>query len=417
MLLMRDVRNVADLLHALGEAQRLILNAEPLKHGPTIGEMYEGLSKDLLSLSLVDEDTPELVIGSGFIEYDDKSLSGQLDCVVAFRTLRPVPNTTRHYFDPRDVLAVIEIKKTAMGADISEAVDHLKPLTEHLWGPPDRIVDAHFSFLTGRIVDVPLDKLPQLYWQLRRCIDLGTSSPLRIVWGFNGYVRHQEFREGVLNAITKEGLQFDQVPNLIISGPHVATVEDGLPWNEHRIVDSWDFISTHVGLPPVYFILECLWARIRLRAESLMDLRGDTTGLPRLRPLLRFVGLDEFEPELCLDPAPENGDMGVETEWKPIELSSEEETAFSFLHTDALRALMRDVVRNGGEEGAKLLAAMHRLVEKRIAKQSLADPEAFYVMDPENIMVATETGVLVNDARSWRFFSWLWAQRSKANES
>ncbi len=43
------IKNVAEMLKGFMKEETAKLNAYELKHGPTIGDMYEGLSADLLN--------------------------------------------------------------------------------------------------------------------------------------------------------------------------------------------------------------------------------------------------------------------------------------------------------------------------------------------------------------------------------
>jgi hypothetical protein len=45
------IRTVADLLSQIVQDQLAILDASEIKHAPTIGDMYEGLSADVLGQS------------------------------------------------------------------------------------------------------------------------------------------------------------------------------------------------------------------------------------------------------------------------------------------------------------------------------------------------------------------------------
>ena len=46
------IHTVADLLFSVAQRERDALDRLDIKHGPTIGDMYEGLTKNLLDKSL-----------------------------------------------------------------------------------------------------------------------------------------------------------------------------------------------------------------------------------------------------------------------------------------------------------------------------------------------------------------------------
>ena len=46
------IKTIADLLRELMVKEAAELDEEPVKHGPTIGAMYEGLARDILDTTL-----------------------------------------------------------------------------------------------------------------------------------------------------------------------------------------------------------------------------------------------------------------------------------------------------------------------------------------------------------------------------
>ncbi len=49
------IKNVADMLQAFWDEERKKLDAQNITHPPTIGEMYEGLTKELLARTLPED--------------------------------------------------------------------------------------------------------------------------------------------------------------------------------------------------------------------------------------------------------------------------------------------------------------------------------------------------------------------------
>ncbi|MER8083592.1 DUF6602 domain-containing protein [Streptomyces sp. NPDC094048] len=74
------IRTVADLLSGIIRDELPKLDDAPVKHAPTIGDMYEGLSSDVLNRAL--PDGLGLRVVSGFARDGHGRLSGQLDCMV-----------------------------------------------------------------------------------------------------------------------------------------------------------------------------------------------------------------------------------------------------------------------------------------------------------------------------------------------
>ena len=226
-----------------------------------------------------------------------------------------------------------------------------------------------------------------------------------------GYKRHSEFRKHLLQALAVDKATLFNLPSIIISDRNVAVLEDGLPWSSSRAVESLPILSTHVGIPPIYFLLEAIWTRIRLRQDLVEQLHGDTIALPRFRPLLSMAWTDgQIDPTVHKDEGDSTSDSD-EFQWAPTELDDEtnEPMHFQFLHTPEVAKLMREVAAGGTEDTKKIQANMTALVNKRLVKQSLRDPTIFKVIAPDNTIIFSprEPRPFVTDARSFRLFRWL----------
>lgn len=103
------IRTVADFLAQLMEAEVARLDQVHIEHGPTVGDMYEGLSADLLRRAVPKQ--LELQIVAGFITDGLGNRSGQVDCMLVRGSGEPIPYTNAFVWPVNDVIAVFEIKK------------------------------------------------------------------------------------------------------------------------------------------------------------------------------------------------------------------------------------------------------------------------------------------------------------------
>jgi hypothetical protein len=74
------IKTVSDILDGFIEEEKKKLDQFDLKHGPTIGAMYEGLTADVLNKAI-----PlhlDLRIESGVIYDDTNTMTGQIDCML-----------------------------------------------------------------------------------------------------------------------------------------------------------------------------------------------------------------------------------------------------------------------------------------------------------------------------------------------
>ena len=154
---MRDdrsmIRSVGDFLLELKDAEAAKLAEVGITHRPSIGEMYEGLSKDLLSRVVPPQLQLELV--RGFIEDGEGGLSGQIDCMLVAGEGRSIPYTDAFIWHVKDVIAVFEIKKTLYGKDLVDAIDHLDGVRE--------LESRYFASLRGSSDEVPRETMESGY--------------------------------------------------------------------------------------------------------------------------------------------------------------------------------------------------------------------------------------------------------------
>ena len=84
-----------------------------IKHGPTIGDMYEGLTKEMLNKAIFKD--LNLKVCSGFICNRENELSKQIDCMIVVGDGIEIPYIKAYKYDISQVIAVIEVKKDLFG--------------------------------------------------------------------------------------------------------------------------------------------------------------------------------------------------------------------------------------------------------------------------------------------------------------
>ena len=88
-------------------------------HNPTIGDMYEGLTKELMEKSIFEG--LELSVVSGKIINDDGVLSRQIDCMIVVGDGEKLPYTDSYIYNINNVIAVIEVKKKLFSKELQSA--------------------------------------------------------------------------------------------------------------------------------------------------------------------------------------------------------------------------------------------------------------------------------------------------------
>lgn len=108
------IRTAAEFLRQLRDQELVRLDNYKMDHKPTIGDMYEGLSAELLGRAIPIELGLRLV--SGFIIDSDGNISGQIDCMLVSGEGENIPYTSDYKWHIKDIIAVLEVKKRLYAA-------------------------------------------------------------------------------------------------------------------------------------------------------------------------------------------------------------------------------------------------------------------------------------------------------------
>ena len=96
---------VAELLEAFRRKEAELLDKQDITHAPTIGRMYEGLTREVLERSIPTD--LDLRVVSGFITNDSGELSKQIDCMLVIGEGEQIPYTDDYKYHISNVIAVI----------------------------------------------------------------------------------------------------------------------------------------------------------------------------------------------------------------------------------------------------------------------------------------------------------------------
>ena len=87
-----------------------ILGAQKITHTVTIGNMYEGPTRELLDKAI--SSALDLSVAHGLIEDAHGDQSREIDCMLVDGPGREIPHTTRRIYALADVVAGVEVKKS-----------------------------------------------------------------------------------------------------------------------------------------------------------------------------------------------------------------------------------------------------------------------------------------------------------------
>ncbi|ABF40666.1 conserved hypothetical protein [Candidatus Koribacter versatilis Ellin345] len=291
------ITNIADLLNRLREAEIARIDAQGIKHTSTIGDMYEGLTSTILQRTL--PKGADLRVVSGFAETASGAMSGQLDCMIVSGSGRKLPYTDAYVWKVKDVLAVIEVKKTLFSDQFATAYDQLRNLLELHWtdfsathgdqidiGPALQAYRLTTGLESPRHADAA--KLPFHLEMLYRTLVVEQISPLRIIFGYRGFASEGSLREAFFDFIEahskQRGFGGSSLPSLIICGKISLVKLIGMPFTAPMDGERW-LIYASSNQNPLYFLLEFIWTKLSHRFSMPEWFMSDLT-LSQLSPVL-----------------------------------------------------------------------------------------------------------------------------------
>jgi len=325
------ITNIYELIQELRKKGLNENAAERESHPVLIGDMYEGLARNLVKESLFAQF--DLRIAGGKIENSNGDRSKQIDCMIAIGDGRPYPNASQHrVYNAKDVVAVVEVKKTLYSKELAEALANVTSAASVLWTDPavnpaaihkgaviKMHADAYRSVrhrpypIAGRVQDglTPQDEV------IYKSLLLDSVLPLRIIWGFYGFKTSRKLREAYVDLLQQQSLPpWVVAPSLCICGDLSIVKANGMPFVQtQRTSATWDFLYSQRNVA-IRNLVNILWYRLsRMYTEDfsllsdgkqyselpLVSLSIDTGGKPTLVPF--DVG-DAVEDESVEQPPP-----------------------------------------------------------------------------------------------------------------
>lgn len=337
------IKTLADLLQVVIEKEKSILETIKISHGPTIGDMYEGLTSNILATAIPPD--LDIEIGTGFISDGHENLSHEVDCIIATGKGIPIPYTNKSTYHIKDVVAAFEVKKTINPSEFEDSFEKMRSIRSLLssWIEADRpqfvsnhpMVERAYKGIRFKVPPTKLDK-HDIESAIFSILQMERLCPARIIIGYDGWAKEASLRNNLYSYLEGKSIGYGvgNFPDLIISGQNTLVKINGFPYMLSEPSDEWPFIcSTHCN--PVLPMLEIIWTKLSLN-HKIGNYWGDDIELEALTPCLwgtllkkddkfgwayRFSDLKEST--LSSSPA--------YTDWAPIEISLEQHVAFSIL--------------------------------------------------------------------------------------
>ncbi|MCK6395778.1 DUF6602 domain-containing protein [Zoogloea sp.] len=273
------IKTVSEMLLAFMKAESKALADYDLKHAPSIGNMYEGLSSKIL-----DSAVPpglDLRVVDGFIVDAQGNMSGQIDCMLVTGEGEQIPYTKSYKWPIWDVLAVIEVKKNLYGAELADSFHHLRQVAESFsnWlfteGGEKRsfsLAPAMRAFSTITGVHAPRyadrESLPEPLQLIYHTLVSEQITPILIVFGYNGYKSETGLREGLYGFLkdrdSGKGYGVPSFPHQITCNGNSLVKLTGQPYMAPMEGDYWTFYGSTKS-NPLWVMIELIWTKIANR--------------------------------------------------------------------------------------------------------------------------------------------------------
>lgn len=417
------ISNVADLLKPFMDEERKKLDAYKMTHGPTIGAMYEGLTKELLQKAIPESMGLEVV--SGFI-YHGETISGEIDCMLVSGAGEQIPYTSKFKWQIQDVIAVLEVKKTISSADLSDSYDHLREVSkmygeyiQSFHGAGEKVniswVYRIFSQMTGRRVSgySEVENLPFDLELMFHTLVNEFLGPVRIVVGHHGWKKEETLRGHIYKLLearknNPHGMGAGSFPQLIIGGNYSIVKANGFPYSPPMHDGMWPILlsSSH---NPVRILLELIFTKLdikfnanlaqdnSLERESMSVCLSAKAVQKSQRSGWEYVFHDFKEKDLKR--------RGSSYEWNPAEITDAQHVAFIRLCEDGYIALDdADFIDFVQMEGG----GVEEFIESLVKTQLVAIQGSKLVLTTINCqVVVTPDGIFAGENHDGQLTVWI----------
>jgi len=336
------IKNISELLLAIRD--KGVGEIEPflkIKHGPTIGDMYEGLTKDIAEKSIFDG--LDLRVVSGKITNSDGVFSDQIDCMIVTGVGEKIPFTEDYVYPINNVVMVIEVKKKLHSSEMSDGYDNLQSVirtqaNDYRQLKGNSIKDAFRSIAKKPLNDLNditgLDYQEQMLYHTLVIEDL---LPVRVIFGYSGFAKENTLRTKFIEYLTqhlstsdnpKYGYGPNSFPNLIVAGDYSLIKTNGMPYSIHTDgVKGFCWMASYRH-NPILLLLELLWTRLNYQYNLPPEFFGDELINESLAPLLSIHAMDDYKGWEYTEITYSDSDLtsidSEEKEWQPTILNEDE---------------------------------------------------------------------------------------------
>ena len=416
------IRNTNELLEAIRDKGiNEIDEFNNIKHAPTIGDMYEGLTKKIAEEAIFEG--MDLRVVSGFITNDEGEMSKQIDCMIVIGEGKKIPNTDAFIYKCGQVIMVIEVKKNLHSKELGEGYKNL--LSVYSVTKPEHdlkmnLIEDAFKAITGKTAPdySNLDSYSYEDQMIFHALVVEALLPIRVIFGFEGFKTEISLREKYIEYLSENNIASDEassrdenkkgfgatsLPNLIISGKNSIIKTNGMPYAiVFNVHDEFCWIASYRRTPLVLF-LELLWTRLTYYYDVPIDVFGSSLTIEGLAPLLTARSTENcWEYKVIPCNKEQINALDNDRLWEPSVLNDEEFVLMQHLCNDIIVNI--DDLNNLSKGKAKEI--LEHLQNERLV----------YIDDKNVIQLLTkscvcgidpELGYVAGENNDGRFFEWL----------
>ena len=283
-----NLKSMAELLEELKIklTTDVVNNFSNITHGPTIGGMYEGITKRLIKQSLPEESRIQVV--DGFIKFGENGeLSGQQDCLVVDGPVIRIPETNHYIVDVQNVIAAIEVKANMNKKQLNEALTHLANLRKmeiDFWRsnewkkiPRSEAQIRHEERTSQQFMGEQIDSRSSLSSEYFASLIRDEARGMaRIAYSPKGYSTSTRFRSALIaesSVLLKQ--RPAEWPNLVGTSKQVLIKNNGQPYRAQGLqFPKWDALATSSN-NTIEVILEVIWTKIAMRYRVSPQIWGE----------------------------------------------------------------------------------------------------------------------------------------------
>ncbi|WP_298311079.1 DUF6602 domain-containing protein [uncultured Aquimarina sp.] len=272
-----------------------------ITHRVTIGNMFEGLTAELLNRSIF-KGLNLKIVSNSFIYNDSGTLSKEMDCMIVIGNGQKISFSNQFKYHIKNVIAVIQVKKTLYKDSIDDAHQNLKSVID-IAEPRDgemymrKIQADAYKLLMGKIMP-NTENISKKSWREQMLFSfllMQSFWPIRILIGYESYKTEFGLREGFVNLqeeLVKDGPKSGynpiSFPDLMICGENSIIKNVGMPFaypfqNDNEFY--WEILQTSNNRP-MYLLLELIWTRLSYKFELGSQIFGDDFELDSFHPFI-----------------------------------------------------------------------------------------------------------------------------------